>query len=57
MDKESYLKMIGLGVNGNIKDVLRSAAVENSRFTIIINESKQYVCCCCEMGREDERPL
>ena len=55
--KESYLKMIGSGINGDIKEVLRMEAVVNSRFTIVINESKQYVCCCCEMGREDERPL
>lgn len=50
--KECYLKMIGLGVYANIKEALRRDAVENSRFTIIINERKQYVCC-CEIGRED----
>lgn len=49
--KESYLKMLGLGIDNNIKEVLGQKTLEKSSHTIIVNERKQYVCCCCEMKK------
>jgi 4'-phosphopantetheinyl transferase len=47
--KESYLKMLGIGINNDIRNILQEDTFKNLNYTFGVNEKKQYVYCYCEM--------
>lgn len=47
--KESFLKMMGTGLNDNVKNLFTSEILESVKFSTRINKQKRYVCTYCQM--------